>query len=220
MKLTTLIMALIVAALSLSACTEAVLRAAAHASYSSAPGAPTIASQGIYRGMGSIFEQLAEEKRRQGEARVAWETYQREQARQKQWQEQVIKARAEVEMVLLQDRNALRQWIDGFNEWTDYCKRKVRNYTPDSYCGFAESLLAECQTFQSRVDFYLANLPAYIHLNMDVRKAQLEVDDYVSKRDRLEKSLMAWADAISKLKEELKKQEERLPRIEAEQRTF
>jgi len=168
----------------------------------------------------SIFEQLAEAKRQQRSYENQYARQLEEQARRAQWQEQVMKARSKVEAVLLQDKTTLRPWIDYFNDWTDYCKQKVRYYPPDSYCGFAESLLADCQTLQSRLDFYLANLPAYYHINMDVGKTQLEVDDYLSKRSRLEKRLMAWTDVMTTVEEEIKEGEEKLREIEAEQRMF
>ena len=174
-----------------------------------------------------IFEQLAEDKRQQRLYREVQRSYEdqyarqlEEQARQNEWQEQVMKARSKVEVVLLQDKTSLRQWVNHFNEWTNYCKQNVRYYPPDSYCGFAESLLADFQTFQSRLDFYLANLPAYYHINMDVRKTQLEIDDYRSKKDRLEKRIMAWTDAMTRVEEEIKEGEEKLREIEAEQRRF
>lgn len=174
-----------------------------------------------------IFEQLAEDKRQQRLYREVQRSYEdqysrqlEEQARREKWQEQVLKARAETETVLLEDRRVLGPWIDYFTEWTEFCKLKVPDRANNSYCKAVTLLLTDTRTFERRIDFYLTNLPAYFHTNMDTKKVQVEVDDYLSKRTQLKKDLGIWTKAMTELQEASKKEQEHLRKIESEQRTF
>lgn len=175
----------------------------------------------------SIFEQLAEAKRQERLSRELQRYYQdqyarqlEEQARREQWQAQVMKARAEAETVLLEDKRVVRPWINHFAKWTEFCRLKVSDQADNPYCTAAAFLLTETQTFERRIDFYLTNLPAYFHAGMDVAKVQVEIDDYQSKRTQLDNNLRAWRKAMTELQDALKREQERLQRIEAEQRRF
>ena len=168
----------------------------------------------------SIFEQLAEAKRQQRSYENQYARQFEEQARREQWQKQVMKARAETETVLLEDRRVIGPWIDHFTEWTEFCKLKVPDRANNSYCKAATLLLTDTRTFERRIDFYLTNLPAYFHANMDTKNVQVEIDDYLSKGTQLKKDLGIWTKAVTELQEAQKKEQEHLRKIEAEKRAF
>jgi hypothetical protein len=218
----------------LSACTpaaqEAFLRGLSQA-YSQRSQNPYVsplgrASESFAAG---FLSTMADAARQQRLARESYEisqqgsqTYSRqdEQAYRQQLRVNVIKAREEIEQFLKADRDVFRQWIDFLPGWNNLLESYGAIESQSPHYAHSKKLYDDTVVLDSRAGFYLGSLPAYVHENMDVERVRTEIQDYLSKRENLMGKQKTWNEEINALAEEAKKQEEKIKRIEAEQRGF
>jgi hypothetical protein len=135
-----------------------------------------------------VFDALAEQKRQE---RLALEIARYESERQlasQKWEGDVLKARVEIEAFLQNDKTALLDWISTLTPWVEALERYGYNRPGNAlevHYKNSKGLLEATKTFVLRINFYLANLPAYVHVNMNVERVRLEMTDYLQKRQIL-----------------------------------
>lgn len=210
---------------------EAILRGASGAYYqrSQNPYVSPLgrASEAFAAGFfGTLADVQREQRLAQEYARQITALQQQEVPQQRHQQlarEQVIKARAEIEEFLKADRTALSTWTTSLPQWVQMLENYGVNkpgHPKLEYYQLSKKLNEDISLLDGRASFYLANLPAYIHENMDVEKVRTEIQDYLSKRQSIIEPMNKWNDFVNALEEAAKKEEERLRSIKAEEKTF
>lgn len=135
----------------------------------------------------------------------------------------VVKLRAEIEELLKEDRALFSEWIHFLPQWIDLLERAGANRPkhPDrDHYLLSKTLLEDTLLLNGRAAYYLANLPAYIHENMNVERARTEIQDYFTKKNALIETQSKHIEYVNVLNELAKKERERLKQIEVKTKTF